>query len=179
MAANKLLGLRPESTSEDIYSACKDGDEYYCKEWAMNPDHELNQSDQHGFTPLHYACMYGHGNIVEMFLMRGARTDITNMGGDSLLHMAAAHGKYDIVVKLLRMQPDVNLANEHGNTALHYPSFWNYIGICEVLVKHGALIAISNKYGDMPLTKARPRLRKKLEGMWQGERGILLWVEDG
>ena len=44
----------------------------------------------------------------------------------------------------------------------------------QMLVKHGALIAISNKYGDMPLTKARPRLRKKLEGMWQGERGILL-----
>lgn len=44
--------------------------------------------------------MYGHANIVEMFLMRGARTDITNMGGDSLLHMAAAHGKYDIVVKV-------------------------------------------------------------------------------
>lgn len=44
----------------------------------------------------------------------------------------------------------------------------------QVLVKHGALIAISNKYGDMPLTKARPRLRKKLEGMWQGERDILL-----
>ena len=37
------IGLRPETTSEDIYSACKDGDEYYCKEWAMNPDHDLNQ----------------------------------------------------------------------------------------------------------------------------------------
>jgi len=129
------IGLRPETTSEDIYSACKDGDEYYCKEWAMNPDHDLNQSDQHGFTPLHYACMYGHGNIVEMFLMRGARTDITNMGGDSLLHLAAAHGKYDVIMKLMRMQPDVNLANEHGNTPLHYASFWNFIGICEVRVE--------------------------------------------
>ena len=64
------------------------------------PPHKHTHSDQHGFTPLHYACMYGHANIVEMFLMRGARTDITNMGGDSLLHMAAAHGKYDIVVKV-------------------------------------------------------------------------------
>ena len=62
--------------------------------------HTHTHSDQHGFAPLHYACMYGHGNIVEMFLMRGARTDITNMGGDSLLHMAAAHGKYDIIVKV-------------------------------------------------------------------------------
>ena len=32
--------------------------------------------------------------------MRGARTDITNMGGDSLLHLAAAHGKYDVIMKV-------------------------------------------------------------------------------
>lgn len=34
----------------------------------------------------------------------------------------------------------------------------------QVLVKHGALVAMSNKYGDTPLSKSRPRLRKKLEG---------------
>ena len=32
--------------------------------------------------------------------MRGAKTDIVNMGGDSLLHVASQHGKYDIVVKV-------------------------------------------------------------------------------
>ena len=37
------IGLRPQTTGKDIYSACKDGDEYYCKDWAMNPDHDLNQ----------------------------------------------------------------------------------------------------------------------------------------
>lgn len=160
-----LPGLRPETTSEDIYSACKDGDEFYCKEWAMNPDHDINQSDEHGFTPLHYSCMYGHANIVEMFLQRGARADLVNMGGDSLLHVTSQHGKYDVMMKVLRTQPDVNLANEHGNTPLHYAAFWNYIGICEVLVKRGAVIAIANKYGDTPLSKSRPRLRKKLEAL--------------
>ena len=32
-------------------------------------------------------------------------------------------------------------------------------------MKHGATIAIANKFGDTPLTKARPKLRKKLEGV--------------
>ena len=36
-------GLRPETTSDDIFSACRDGDEFFCKEWAMNPEHDLNQ----------------------------------------------------------------------------------------------------------------------------------------
>ena len=44
--------------------------------------------------------MYGYPKIVDMFLLRGARTDIVNMGGDSLLHMAAQHGKYDILIKV-------------------------------------------------------------------------------
>ena len=56
--------------------------------------------DQHGFSPLHYACMHGHGNIVELFFLRGAKTDTLNMGGDSLLHVAAQHGKYDVVMKV-------------------------------------------------------------------------------
>ena len=57
-------------------------------------------SDEHGFTPLHYSCMYGHANIVEMFLQRGARADLINMGGDSLLHVASQHGKYDVMMKV-------------------------------------------------------------------------------
>ena len=36
------VGLRPEATSEDIYAACRDGDEMFCKEWCMSPDHDLN-----------------------------------------------------------------------------------------------------------------------------------------
>lgn len=46
--------------------------------------------------------MYGHGGIVEQFLLRGARTDILNMGGDSLIHVAAQFGKYDVVMKVMR-----------------------------------------------------------------------------
>lgn len=38
-----------------------------------------------------------------------------------------------------------------------------FLTLSQVLVKHGAIIAIANKYGETPLSKARPRLRKKLE----------------
>ncbi len=44
--------------------------------------------------------MYGYPNIIEAFFVRGAKTDIVNMGGDSLLHVASQHGKYDVVVKV-------------------------------------------------------------------------------
>ena len=56
--------------------------------------------DQHGFTPLHYACSHGHVNMVDYLLNHNARNDIINMGGDSILHMAVAHGKYDVVLRV-------------------------------------------------------------------------------
>lgn len=58
--------------------------------------------DQHGFSPLHYACIHGHGSIVDLFIQRGAKSDILNMGGDSLIHAAAQYGKYDVVMKVNR-----------------------------------------------------------------------------
>ncbi len=54
-------------------------------------------SDDHQFSPLHWAAKGGHTKIVEMLLSRGARVHTTNMGDDTPLHLAAAHGSRDIV----------------------------------------------------------------------------------
>lgn len=53
--------------------------------------------DDHGFSPLHWACKEGHLKIVEMLIRRGARVNVTNMGDDTPLHLAAAHGHRPIV----------------------------------------------------------------------------------
>lgn len=70
----------------------------------------LCSRDQHGFSPLHYACMHGHGTIVDLFLLRGAKTDTLNMGGDSLIHVAAQYGKYDVVMKVWVLSANVDLS---------------------------------------------------------------------
>lgn len=54
-------------------------------------------SDDHGFSPLHWACKEGHLKIVDLLLSRGARINATNRGDDTPLHLAAAHGHRDIV----------------------------------------------------------------------------------
>jgi ankyrin repeat protein len=154
-----------ESTSEDVYTACKTGDESFLKEWVLDSENDINTTDQHGFTPLHYACSHGHTNMVDYLLNHGARNDIINMGGDSILHLAVSHGKYDVVLRVLKSGPNVNVCNEHGNAPLHYAAFWNYIGICEILVKHGALITLANKNGATPFSKARPTLKRKLQAL--------------
>lgn len=57
----------------------------------------LTCRDDHGFSPLHWACKEGHFKIVDLLLSRGARINATNRGDDTPLHLAAAHGHRDIV----------------------------------------------------------------------------------
>ncbi len=146
----------------------------------------FNSSDDHQFSPLHWAAKGGHTKIVEMLISRGARVHTTNMGDDTPLHLAAAHGHRDVLLmvrftlnstydsmfyvyvpflaQLLKHKSDINFVNEHGNTALHYATFWQNEECAEDLVECGALITIENKYGDTPLDKAPPRMAKRMMG---------------
>lgn len=57
--------------------------------------------DDHGFSPLHWACREGRSSVVDMLIMRGARINVMNRGDDTPLHLAASHGHRDIVGKVV------------------------------------------------------------------------------
>lgn len=148
---------------EDIFHWCREGNSIQVRLWLDDTEHDMNQGDDHGFSPLHWCAKEGHVKLVEMLLQRGARVNATNRGDDIPLHLAAAHGHREIVNLLLRERSDVNATNEHGNSPLHYTCFWGYDLICEDLIQHGALVSIANKDGDTPLDKAKLYLSKRLQ----------------
>lgn len=150
---------------EDIFHWCREGNAIQVRLWLDDTEHDMNQGDDHGFSPLHWCAKEGHFKLVEMLLQRGARVNATNMGDDIPLHLAAAHGHFDIVQILLRHRSDVNATNEHGNSPLHYACFWGYQSIVEELVNHGALISLANKDGDTPLDKAKPQMAKRTQDL--------------
>ncbi|XP_066991878.1 integrin-linked protein kinase isoform X1 [Anabrus simplex] len=147
---------------EDIFHWCREGNAMQVRVWLDDTEHDLNQGDDHGFSPLHWSAKEGHIKIVDLLILRGARINATNRGDDTPLHLAAAHGHRDIVHMLLRNKADVNFTNEHGNTPLHYACFWGYQAVAEDLVAQGALVSLANKDGDTPLDKARGTLAKRL-----------------
>uniref|UniRef100_A0A8C5GU46 Scaffold protein ILK n=2 Tax=Ovalentaria TaxID=1489908 RepID=A0A8C5GU46_GOUWI len=149
---------------DDIFTQCREGNAVAVRLWLDNTENDLNQGDDHGFSPLHWACREGRSSVVDMLIMRGARINVMNRGDDTPLHLAASHGHRDIVGKLIQCKADTNAANEHGNTPLHYACFWGQDQVAEDLVTNGAQVSICNKYGETPLDKAKPHLRELLRG---------------
>ncbi|KAL7982874.1 hypothetical protein Chor_013480 [Crotalus horridus] len=147
---------------DDIFTQCREGNAVAVRLWLDNTENDLNQGDDHGFSPLHWACREGRSSVVDMLVMRGARINVMNRGDDTPLHLAASHGHRDIVQKLIQFKADINAANEHGNTPLHYACFWAQEQVAEDLVASGALVSICNKYGETPLDKAKEPLRDTL-----------------
>ncbi|GBM04162.1 Integrin-linked protein kinase [Araneus ventricosus] len=82
---------------EDIFHWCREGNAFQVRVWLDDTEHDMNQGDDHGFSPLHWAAKEGRANIVEMLISRGSRINATNMGDDTALHLASAHGHRDIV----------------------------------------------------------------------------------
>jgi hypothetical protein len=54
---------------------------------------DLNEQDDEGFAPLHFACMSNKSvNVSHILVGAGARTDMRTLAGDTLLHCAARRG---------------------------------------------------------------------------------------
>jgi len=63
--------------------------------------HDVNQRDEkYGFTPLHQAVFFGHGEIVEYLIARGADVNAKNDAGSTPLYLAKGKGHKEIAALL-------------------------------------------------------------------------------
>ncbi|CAL8101258.1 unnamed protein product [Orchesella dallaii] len=142
---------------------CRDGNLLQVRLWIEDTENDLNQGDDHGFSPLHWAAKYGQFKITELLLQRGSRVNVVNKGDDTPLHLAASNGHLDVCRLLAQHRAEMNAINEHGNTPLHYACFWGYGDLSDELVtKYGALVSVTNRDGDTPLDKCKGSLSARL-----------------
>ncbi|XP_015763542.1 PREDICTED: integrin-linked protein kinase-like [Acropora digitifera] len=158
---------------EDIFSASRDGNLRFVKTWLENTSNDLNQGDDHGFTPLLWSAREGQGAVFDLLLSRGARVTALNDGGDSGLHLAASKGNKGIIQRVRISPYHLELFGLflRSDNKLHSTS--NYLVICmpgiiliaKELVKRGGLVSQCNKRGETPLDKCKPYLAEILRDL--------------
>ena len=91
-----------------------------------------------GSTPLHYAVIKDHPEIVALLLARGADVQATYRSGATALHLAADRGYRDIAALLLAHGADVNARDLSGAAPLDEAAEKGYARRAALLVEKGA-----------------------------------------
>ena len=79
---------------------------------------DLNERNEHGRTPLHFACKFGHPEIVHMLLSREADVNAKDKEENTPLHFAAGWGSTTLIELLLCNSANPLLRNKNGRTAV-------------------------------------------------------------
>lgn len=94
--------------------------------------------------PLHNACSYGHFEVAELLLKKGANVNATDLWKYTALHEASSKGKIDIVKLLLRYGADVNKKNRDGDSPLDLVKPED-IEISDLLLGNAAILDAAKK----------------------------------
>lgn len=103
----------------------------------------LNEKDNTGCAPLHYASREGHIRSIENLIKLGACINLKNNNNESPLHFAARYGRYNTVRQLLDSEKGsfiINEADGEGLTPLHIASKQGHARVVQLLLNRGALL---------------------------------------
>ena len=116
----------------------------------------------HGSTPLHCAARYGHKEVAELLIAKGADVNAKDTRGRTPIDLAINQGRKEIAKLLLSRSSDVSLhtaayvgdlqrveklidgganvdaKDQKGQTALHYAAKAGQTAVARLLIAHGA-----------------------------------------
>jgi ankyrin repeat protein len=120
-----------------------------------NPGLASSKEDTWGKTPLHYAAMRGHKDVVELLLANGADVNAEDNFGETPLH-CAADGNKDLVALLLSKGANVNATDRAGVTPLDIAASAGHKDVAELLIANKAEVNIHDAVdlGDLEKLKA-------------------------
>ena len=99
-------------------NACRNGQKGIVLIFLKKGGIDVNKRDAEGNTPLHYACLKGYRDIVNLLLDSEADATIANNLSETPLHAASRSGNKEIIGKLLQYGADIDATDSDGRTPL-------------------------------------------------------------
>lgn len=132
-----LLGLKPKL---DVFNLCVAGHSAAVLAEIERDPALLEAHSTDGWTPLHLAAFFGHAELANVLMDKGAQVESrsTNSMKNTPLHAAAAGGETRLVDLLLKRGAQANASQEGGWTALHSAAQAGNREMVETLLAHDA-----------------------------------------
>ncbi|XP_064605921.1 transient receptor potential cation channel subfamily A member 1-like [Liolophura sinensis] len=137
--------LKDEQSRNFLHHAIKSGGRLhqFGYDLIINVKNLLNEKDDLGCTPLHYASKEGYLSAIEDLISLGAMLNPKNNERQSPFHFAARYGRYNTCLRLLDSEQGPNIINESDNTgltALHIAAENGHAKILSLLMQRGAAV---------------------------------------
>uniref|UniRef100_A0A8U7NVW5 Ankyrin repeat domain 52 n=1 Tax=Corvus moneduloides TaxID=1196302 RepID=A0A8U7NVW5_CORMO len=121
-----------------LHIACYMGQDAVANE-LVNVGANVNQPNEKGFTPLHFAAVSTNGALcLEILVNNGADVNFQSKEGKSPLHMAAIHGRFTRSQILIQNGSEIDCADKYGNTPLHVAARYGHELLISTLMTNGA-----------------------------------------
>jgi len=161
-----LLSLVPCFNScTSLLDAAKEGDVATVQRF-ISEGTNVNQANERGATPLHWAAHKGHTEVVRLLIAAGA-----DVNKENPLSWAASGGQIETAALLIAAGADVNKADKYGNTPLHWAAMggWgesqSHLDVATLLIAAGADVNKADNDGWTPLHEAAFNGRAKIAGL--------------
>ncbi|XP_046567578.1 ankyrin repeat domain-containing protein 2-like isoform X11 [Haliotis rubra] len=121
-----------------LHWACYGGDLETVKLIVSRNLLDINSRGYNSWTPVMEAARYGHSDVVEFLVGRGADVSLVDGDGDNILHFACMGGDLEKVKLIVsRNLADVNARNNDGETAVDWARYKGHPRVAEFLVSRG------------------------------------------
>ncbi|XP_073935579.1 ankyrin repeat domain-containing protein 30A isoform X2 [Castor canadensis] len=156
-SANNLDSPRYHIQDKDmgkIHKAASVGDVAKVQHILLLGKSGVNDRDRKNRTALHFACAYGHPEVVTLLVERKCEIDANDSENSTALIKAVQCQEEECATILLEHGANPTIMDARGNTALHYAVYSENTSIAAKLLAHNANIEAKNKDDLTPLLLA-------------------------